>query len=244
MQNETTLVLGASSDIGREIIRATDARDRKVFAHCYHGKSKLDHLNAELDSTVYPISADLGTVEGSNELIAKVSGSCEVPDSIVILQAPSLKLGRFKNLSRASFQEHFDTQVLGTFDVLKHFLPKMAKRGSGRVVFVLSSVTIGMPPASMANYTTGKYALLGLMRSAAAEYGHKGLSINAISPSMVDTQFLNNLPDKMIELNIAAHIQKRIARVDDIAPAVAFLLSAGANYMNGVNLPIAGGGQV
>ena len=244
MSNKTTLLLGASSEIGLEVMRSIDGEGHRFIAHCNSGTDKLKALDAELKGTVHPIAADLSTEAGCAEFNQAAESICEVPDSIVILQAPPLHVTRFKSLSRESFQHHFDIQILGTLDVLKKFAPKMAKRGSGRIVFLLSSVTLGMPPSAMADYATAKFALLGLMRSIAAEYGPKGLNVNAVSPSMVETQFLNDIPDKMVELNAASHPLGRNASPADVAPAVALLLSEGAAYMNGVNIPVTGGEQL
>ena len=130
---------------------------------------------------------------------------------------------------------------MSSLAICNAFLPAMAKRGRGRVVFILSSVTLGMPPSAMTDYTIAKYAQLGLMRSLASDFGSKGVRVNAVSPSMVDTPFLTEIPGNMIIQNAAAHPMKRNATPNEIAPMVAFLLSDGAEYMNGVNLPITGG---
>jgi 3-oxoacyl-[acyl-carrier protein] reductase len=117
----------------------------------------------------------------------------------------------------------------------------MAKRRSGKVLFVLSSVTEGRPPAALSHYVTAKYAVLGLMRSLSQEYAAKNIQINGVSPSMVETKFLSDLDEKFLQLAAEAHPLKRNARVDDIVSAMSLLLTEGSDYMSGVNLPITGG---
>jgi 3-oxoacyl-[acyl-carrier protein] reductase len=117
----------------------------------------------------------------------------------------------------------------------------MAKDGFGKIVFMLSSVCYGVPPKTLAHYTTTKYALLGLMKALAAEYADKHISINAVSPSMMDTSFLSELPAKLIEISAAAHPLKRNASTREVAPIIKFLLSRDADYITGANIPIAGG---
>jgi 3-oxoacyl-[acyl-carrier protein] reductase len=117
----------------------------------------------------------------------------------------------------------------------------MGRAGSGKIVFVLSSYTINVPPKALADYVTAKYSLLGLMKALASEYADKGVSINAVSPSMAETRFLSELPAKLVEMTADNHPQKRNARPDDIVPLIQFLLSKESSFITGANVPIAGG---
>ena len=83
---------------------------------------------------------------------------------------------------------------LNPFFNLKYILPFMKKNKYGKILTILSSVTIGQPPGHMSSYVTSKYALLGLLRSLAAEYSKYKICINSISPGMINTKFLNEIP--------------------------------------------------
>jgi 3-oxoacyl-[acyl-carrier protein] reductase len=95
-----------------------------------------------------------------------------------------------------------------------------------------------MPPKYQTAYTTVKYALLGLMKSLATEYASKGITINGVSPDMIQTKFLSNLPGLIIEQYAESRPQKQILKVDDVIPTFAFLLSDGADNINGMNIGI------
>ena len=69
----------------------------------------------------------------------------------------------------------------------------------------------------------------------------KNIQINAISPSMVDTKFLENINEKIVEISAYNHPLKRNATVEDITPTIKFLISNESDYMNGINIPITGG---
>jgi 3-oxoacyl-[acyl-carrier protein] reductase len=88
---------------------------------------------------------------------------------------------------------------------------------------------------------TGKYAALGLMKCLAAEYASYGIRINAVSPSMMETKFLSDLPSSVIELSAERNPQHRNARTSDVIPAIEFLLSDETGFITGVNLPVTGG---
>ena len=77
----------------------------------------------------------------------------------------------------------------------------MAKARYGRIAAMLTAYTIGTPPKYMCDYVTAKYALLGFVRAAASEYAGKGVTINALSPNMMETKFLSHLDARSIEMN-------------------------------------------
>ena len=185
--------------------------------------------------------ADLTQEKEVAALITKIQTFCTCPDKIVHLPAPKLSFTRFKDVPWEHFQNEIDIELKSIVLVLREFLPLMAKNKYGKIIFMLSSVCSGVPPKALAPYTTSKYALLGLMKSLAAEYADKKISVNAISPSMAETSFLSGVPDKLVELAAAAHPLKRNAVPADIAPMVKFLLSKDADYITGANIPITGG---
>jgi 3-oxoacyl-[acyl-carrier protein] reductase len=117
----------------------------------------------------------------------------------------------------------------------------MAKAKRGKVVFMLSSQVLWEPakPYS-ATYTCVKYALLGLMKSLSAEYISKGITVNGVSPSMIDTKFLR-VPDIVKQANIDSSPIKRLLTVDDVVPAFEFLLSPGADAVTGHNIAVMAG---
>lgn len=244
MSNKTILIVGASSEIGCELIRQLATPETTILAHYFSSRDGLTALQADVPGTLLPLQADLSTEAGVDALIAAVAEHGAVPQQIVFLAASRLTVQRFKDLRWDEFKRHSDMQLYSTIKLSQQYLPAMAKAKDGNIVFVLSSVTLGLPPASMAHYVTGKYAMLGLMKALAAEYVSKQVKINAVSPSMVETRFLTELPGMMVEMSADSHPFKRNATPRDVAPAIKFLLSEGAGYMTGVNLPVAGGAQI
>jgi len=83
---------------------------------------------------------------------------------------------------------------------------------------------------------------VALVRALGSANGDSGVSSNAVSLSMVETRFLDNIPDLAKQMNAADSLGKRNAKPEEAARAIEFLLSDGASYINGVELPVAGGG--
>lgn len=115
------------------------------------------------------------------------------------------------------------------------------RRVGGAIVNVLSSVTLGMPPAKLASYVTSKHALLGLTKSMAVEFVRYGVRVNAVSPGMTRTDFNAELPQRFIEQVESTLPLQRLASVQEVASVIQFLLSPGATYVTGANIPVTGG---
>ncbi|MBR5116544.1 MAG: SDR family oxidoreductase, partial [Lachnospiraceae bacterium] len=178
---ESILILGASSDIGCALLEQITGRYRRIYAHCLYGGERLNGMAAKHNLPLSLLRADLTDPAAIDRMIEGLREEQTVPDDIVYLPAGPFSYCQFKKLRLARFQEGMAMTVYPAAQILQAFLPEMARRGSGHVVVMLSSVTIGTPPLYLADYTTSKYALLGLVRSLAAEYEDKGLRISGIS---------------------------------------------------------------
>jgi 3-oxoacyl-[acyl-carrier protein] reductase len=241
MSSNFFLITGASSDIGREVIRALEDPECVVLAHGNKGVDKIEKMRSEVLPQIIPIQADLASEEGLDKLISAVLRHCPHPNKILHLPAPRPQNTRFKDLSWQDFQRDIDIQLRSAVEIMKEFAPKMAAVKKGKILFMLSSVTLGVPYKNLLPYVTSKYALLGLMKALAAEYNTKNLQVNAISPSIVQTSFLSNTPEKAVELAAEQHPLKRNALPKDLVPLIHFLLSENADFLSGANIPVTGG---
>jgi len=125
--------------------------------------------------------------------------------------------------------------------VLKSFLPAMIKAKRGKIVFMLTSYVNNVPPKYQSIYVTTKYALLGLMKSLASDYADKRIQINAVSPEMIETKFLSDISEHIVEQNAASSPIGRNLNVEDVIPTLEFLLSEGSDCITGENIAITGG---
>jgi 3-oxoacyl-[acyl-carrier protein] reductase len=237
------LITGASSDIGVALIRRLMAHADvpTVLAHSFRGGQKLEALQAEFGDRLRLVHADCGDAGSVAAMAEHIVAEFGIPARFVHLPALRLSPDRFTKFNLERFREDMAVQVESAVILLKKFLPKMAKLPGARIVFMSSSSTHGMPPKYTAMYTVAKYAQLGLMRSLAAEYASTELRVNVVSPSMIETQFLQDLPELAVQMSAASNPQGRNARPEDVLGAVEFLLSPAAAYMTGIDIPIAAG---
>jgi 3-oxoacyl-[acyl-carrier protein] reductase len=238
--NNIIFITGASSDIGVELIKSLN-EECIIIAHYNSNNQKLLELQKESRNQIIPVQANFSSEKSVTDMLDKIESQIGVPNKIVHLAASKFENIRFKDVKWINFQNEINLSLGAITIILNRFLPKMAALKRGRVVTMLSSVVIGVPPKALTQYTTVKYALLGLMKSLASEYAEKKITINCISPSMINTQFLSLINERVVDLASEMHPLKRNAMVSDVVPIMLMLLSDNAAYINGVNIPITGG---
>jgi 3-oxoacyl-[acyl-carrier protein] reductase len=243
VSNDTVLIAGASSAIGLALLHrlASDSRTT-LLAHCNSNRAGVDDLiQSGGFEHIHPLVADFSDAAAVRSLLEEVTGKFGTPNKIVYLPASPLRYERFAKFDLDAFNRDMHIQVWSAIILLRRLAPAMAKLPRARIVFVLSSVTRGLPPRFMSMYTIVKHAQLGLMRALASEYSASGLTVNGIGPGMVDTPFVAGIPPLAKEAAAAAAPRGRIATPADVIGAIEFMLSEGADYITGVEVPVSGG---
>lgn len=235
------LVLGASSDIATAILPRIAGNYDNIYAHYHSASDKLMKIKESCPCNIKLIQSDFNDEEDTKRAIDEVvSDNVEITH---ILHCPSARLQnkRFKECDWNDYGVMLNTQLRSLFYAANAFLPSMAKKKYGKVVVIVSSCSYGTPPAFMNPYVTAKYAQLGFVKSLAKEYAGKSVQINAVSPSMMETKFLSNIPSIIAEQSAASNPLKRNATADDVLPVIELLLSDDSGFITGQNILISGG---
>ncbi len=239
----TYLITGATSDVGMALIKKLGSRGRFILAGHGDGE-KLKELCRQLGCEYLYFDADFTDSAATDRFVEKVSACGWEPTHFVHLPALSVVNTKFKNFDEERFLADMNVQVLTAVKICKWLLPKMAKAKFGRVLFMATSYVLANPPKNTAAYIVAKSGVTGLMKSLATDYAANGITVNCVSPSMIETKFLARTSHIIVEAAAARHPLKRNATVDDVVPAMAFLLSEEARFITGVNLPITGGSVI
>lgn len=234
-----TLILGGSSDLAVALISSMGS-DETVLAQYQSKSDQLASLQKNRPN-LFLYQCDLTKNDDLEALLEVISSKHGCPNRIIQFAAPKFRHIRVSQVSWSDLVNEIDVSLKSIFQVFKHFSPKMIERKQGKILIMLSSVTLASPPKNLVHYNTAKFALLGFVKSMAVEYADKNIQINAISPSMIETKFLSEINPRIIELNAEGLPLKRNASVKDVIPLILFLLSDEANYMTGLNIPITGG---
>lgn len=235
------LILGASSDIGIELVKEITKRENQttIWAHYFSSDKCLRGIKQINENKIIPIRADFSKTDDIMNLFLNIQESNKIPTSIVHLSAPKLSYQKFKDINWYDCVQDVQIQVGAVFKILQLFLPSIIKTEyRAKIVFMLSENTIHQPAKFSTKYTMSKYMLLGLMKSLAVEYAGKNVDINALSPSMIDTKFLRDIDRRMLEISGATD---NILNPCDVLPWLWKLLSEYSDGINGQNIMFSGG---
>ena len=241
--SKVLLILGASSDIGQFLIEEVADSFDTIIAHYFSNDKSLITLKESLSEKLQMVKSDFNSEEETKQFIKYIENNLPCPTHIVHLPAKRTKYQNFHKSNWYDVEMDINISLRSVYMVLCSFIRKMVKLKKGKIVFMLTSCTINTPKY-MANYSVVKFALLGLMKSLAVEYADKGINVNAVSPSMVETKFLENVPHFVIEQNAENNPLKRNAEVGDVIPTIIFLLSEKADYITGQNIVVSGGSVI
>ncbi len=169
------------------------------------------------------------------------------PVAILVTSAGKVGFGKFAEITVEAWQDIIDVNLTGTFHCCQVALPDMVAAGWGRIVMISSSSAQRGSPY-MAHYAAAKGGVITLTRSLANEYAKKGITVNNIPPSSIDTpmarqsQATGNLfnPEDLAKRIPVGHM----GTGEDIAAAVAFLFSDEAGFITGQVLGVNGGAVI
>lgn len=239
-EDKVLLVTGGSSSVGLGLIAEVEKEYNTIWVHYNNSSDRVDELKDRFGDKIRSVKADFSKEEEVVELINTISNAELIPDHIVHLAAIKSENKKFHKFSWSEYQDMSDSSLKPAVLILKKFMPAMSKNNYGKVVFMLSSFVNGATPKYQSPYIVSKYALYGLMRNLAAEYIEKGITVNAVSPDMMETGFIDNIPDIIKAQNAENSPLKRNLKVEDVIPTFKYLLSDGADTVYGQNIVIMG----
>ncbi len=240
------IVTGAAGGIGAAICRRLAADGNAVVINYRRGRDKAEALAAALNgeapgSRAVAVEADISTVEGARRLhdaAARAFGSVGI---LVNNASPRINPKPFAGLEWRDFQDHLDVQLKGAFLMTKQCTPAMTERRWGRIVNITSQVIEGQPSAGWTSYAVAKASLSMFSRYLAAELGPQGVTVNCVSPGMTETSLIGDVPEKAQMIVARQTPLRRLATPDDVAGAVAHLVSDDAAFVTGHTLRVNGG---
>lgn len=247
-QPRVAVVTGGSRGIGRAVCLAlADPNTRIVFnyfnpadpegeaAAARETEAAVSDTGGQASGTSVNV-ADADEIKGFFDQVIEENGRIDVLVNNAGITRDSLLV----RMKEADWDMVLDINLKAVFRCTQLAAKQMMKQRSGRIVNMASIVGV-IGNAGQANYVASKAGLIGLTKTAAKELAPRGITVNAVAPGFIETDMTAALPDSVREAMLSQVPLARPGQPEDVAAAVAFLVSEQAAYITGQVIHVSGG---
>lgn len=244
LKGKTAIITGSSRGIGKAIAIRMAQYGAKVMI----SSRKIDACNAvveeikALGGEAYAQECNIGSKEALQNLCDVSYEKLGKVDILVLNAASNPYYGPLAKITDEAFDKIMNNNVKSNLWLSNMVLPKMAETGGGKAI-VISSIAGIKGSDVLGAYSISKTADLGLVRSLAVEWGPKNITVNALCPGIIKTDFAKALWDNP---EILASVEKnaplkRIGTPDEVAGAAILLASSSGSFITGQKIVMDGG---
>ncbi len=239
---KTALVTGAARGIGRAIAIALAKDGFHIALHYRSSQAEALQTIAEIRSSggsATAFQADLCDPEQITALIREIGERCGAVHTLVcsagIMHSQLLAFTKFEDW-RSVMSANLDAPFLLT----KALARLMARQKTGRIIYISSDAAL-LGDLMRSAYSASKAGLLGLARTAARELAPSGITVNTVTPGIIETDMTADIPETRRIKQLAAIPMNRFGRPEEVAGMVRFLASDDAAWITGQTLSVDGG---
>lgn len=241
LTEKIALVTGASRGIGKAIAMELAERGATVIVNYSGSEEKAQQTVSKIKKNggeAVAVKCDVADFAACEKLAKDVIGRYGRLD-ILVNNAGITRDGLIMKMSEQDFDSVMDTNLKGTYNMIRHFSRWFLKQKSGRIINI-ASVSGVIGNAGQANYSASKAGVIGLTKAVARELSGRGICINAVAPGFIDTDMTRQMSEdakKGIEAMIP---MGHMGKPEDVARLVGFLADE-AEYITGQVICVDGG---
>ncbi|WP_054312250.1 SDR family oxidoreductase [Mesorhizobium sp. 1M-11] len=240
-QQRVAIVTGASRGIGAAVAQQLARDGLAVIVNYARGRAEAEQVVATIEregGRALAVQADIGEPAGTSTLFDAAEQAFGGAD-VLVNNAGTMKLGTLAEVEDADFDRQVALNLGGVFRGMREASRRL--RDGGRIVSFSSSV-VGLYQPGYGVYAATKAAVEAMTHILAKELGPRGITVNAVAPGPVETQFfIEGKSDDQIRAIAGMNPFKRLGQPEDIARVVAFLASPQAGWINGQVIRANGG---
>lgn len=241
----TVIVTGAARGIGAAIAEKL-AKDGMNVAVNIRSEEQIETIGKPFVEKLcgYGVeaecfAADVSDFEQCKSMVEKVKARFGTIDGLVN-NAGITRDGLLARMTEEAYDSVISANQKSVYNMMKNVCSVMMKQKSGKIVNISSVVGI-YGNSGQFNYSASKAAIIGMTKSAAKEFGSRGININAVAPGFIETPMTDKLSETQKEELVKAIALRRYGKPEEVAALVSFLLSDEAAYITGQVIEISGG---
>ena len=236
------LVTGGSRGIGRAIVRRLAEDGFAVAINYVQNKEAAESLKDELRGLGYAAEvfcADVSDWEQVQRMADEISATLGSV-SVLINNAGIAQQKLFTDITPSEWSRMMSVHIDGAYHTCRAFLPFMIRNRNGCIVNV-SSMWGQVGASCEVHYSTAKAALIGMTKALAKEVGPSGVRVNCVAPGVIATDMMADFDDDTVRGLTEETPLGRLGTPEDVAQAIAFLVSDEASFVTGQVLAPNGG---
>ena len=246
LKGKVALVTGASRGIGRETAIKLGKQEAIVIVNYKDNKA----MAAEVVTTIIAAGGkaeaygcDVSDYKAVMEMLEHIADTYGTIDILVNNAGVTLDK-KIEDITEEDYANVMDTNLKGTFNCIQCACKYMIAQESGRIINITSVITNLLGNVGQSCYAASKSGVIGLTKALAEELGPHGITVNAISPGLIETQMVDYLKDSA-KAKALEHISlNKVGQSQDVAELVAYIASKKASYITGQVISVDGGMQI